>query len=315
MAKLRLSLTIPGAVSLGAYEGGALAALLVTAQTLGEDVLVIDSIGAASAGSMTALMTAQVLLQGKDPVALMSAAWVDQASFGAMKGKGDYPLSSDALTSIAGEVLAGPPAAPAAGVKPQTESVRVSLSLTSLAGLTYKVADLQRPDVPPIAATTFQDWYDHEFTPATTDWVDQAERAIASGSNAMGFPAKRINRHDDAAAYAAAGLEGFTDWFWYTDGGTTDNEPLGRTIDLSGQIDSADDRLFLLIHYDTGPSGPHTSSPWSGTNEDPPPFVKTATGPCTRRRPSRSTTTSSSCRRRTPGWPGPATSPRPSRPP
>ena len=107
--------------------------------------------------------------------------------------------------------------------------------------------------------------------------MDQAERAIASGSNAMGFPAKRINRQADAAAYAAAGLEGFTDWFWYTDGGTTDNEPLGRTIDLSGQIDSADDRLFLLIHYDTGPSGPHASSPWSGTNEDPPPFVKTAT--------------------------------------
>jgi Patatin-like phospholipase len=278
MAKLRLSLTIPGAVSLGAYEGGALAALLITAQTLGEDVLVIDSIGAASAGSMTALMTAQVLLQGKDPVALMSSAWVDQASFGAMKGTGDYPLSSDALTGIAEQILGAPaPTAAKRTVKPQTVPVQVSLSLTSLAGLTYKVADLQRPDVPPIAATTFQDWYDHEFTTETTDWVDQAQRAIASGSNAMGFPAKRINRHGDGPAYAAAGLEGFTDDFWYTDGGTTDNEPLGRTIDLSGQIESDDDRLYLLIHYDTGPSGPHTSSPWSGTNETPPPFVKTAT--------------------------------------
>src|SRR5664279_3662571 len=124
MAKLRLSLTIPGAVSLGAYEGGALAALLVTAQTLGEDVLVIDSIGAASAGSMTALMTAQVLLQGKDPVALMSAAWVDQATFSAMKGTGDYPLSSDALTGIAEQVLSAPaPTAKKRKVKPQTVPV------------------------------------------------------------------------------------------------------------------------------------------------------------------------------------------------
>src|ERR1035438_4545879 len=35
MSKLRLSLTIPGAVSLGAYEGGALAALILAARTLG----------------------------------------------------------------------------------------------------------------------------------------------------------------------------------------------------------------------------------------------------------------------------------------
>ena len=35
MSKLRLSLTIPGAVSLGAYAGGALAALILATRTLG----------------------------------------------------------------------------------------------------------------------------------------------------------------------------------------------------------------------------------------------------------------------------------------
>jgi predicted acylesterase/phospholipase RssA len=58
MSKLRLSLTIPGAVSLGAYEGGALAALILAARTLGEENVLIDTIASASAGSITALLTA-----------------------------------------------------------------------------------------------------------------------------------------------------------------------------------------------------------------------------------------------------------------
>ena len=59
MPKLRLSLTIPGAVSLGAYEGGALAALILAARTLGEENVLIDTIASASAGSIHALLTAE----------------------------------------------------------------------------------------------------------------------------------------------------------------------------------------------------------------------------------------------------------------
>ncbi len=68
MARLRISLTIPGAVSLGAYEGGALAALLVACQKLGEQVVVVDSIASASAGSITGLLSARALPRGADPV-------------------------------------------------------------------------------------------------------------------------------------------------------------------------------------------------------------------------------------------------------
>jgi hypothetical protein len=53
MEQIRIALTISGAVSLGAYEGGALAALVAAAQALsrdGEPPLRIDAIGGASAG-------------------------------------------------------------------------------------------------------------------------------------------------------------------------------------------------------------------------------------------------------------------------
>ncbi len=85
MSKLRVSMTLPGAISLGAYEGGALAALLVAAKALGEDLVVVDSIAAASAGSITALLAARSLLRNVDPVTLLTKAWVELDSFNAMK--------------------------------------------------------------------------------------------------------------------------------------------------------------------------------------------------------------------------------------
>ena len=84
MGQLHVSLTLPGAVSLGAYEGGALAALLVAVQALDGGV-VVDSIGAASAGSITGLLAARSLTAGADPVQVMSEAWVDLDSLKTLK--------------------------------------------------------------------------------------------------------------------------------------------------------------------------------------------------------------------------------------
>src|SRR3954463_8008330 len=84
--RLRIALTLPGAVSLGAYHGGALAALLVAAQHA-EGRLVIDAVAAASAGSITALLAARALLRGADPVALMKRAWVESDSLRSLRSK------------------------------------------------------------------------------------------------------------------------------------------------------------------------------------------------------------------------------------
>ncbi len=279
MSRLRLSLTVPGAVSLGAYEGGALAALIVAAKALGEETMVIDSIAAASAGSITALLTARSLLRSVDPVKLLTAAWVENVSFQAMKTNStDAPLSSDALTEMATKVL-DPGGIPEG--QPETwqrEPVLVSMALTSLAGLTYKLPDLARQTT--VDAPTFLDWYRVSLTSAvgSDGYLDHAQAAIASGSNAIGFPAKQLNRLADKAQYDQAGLVGFPDdgLFWYTDGGTVDNEPLGRTIDLAQEVGSDDKRLYLLIHPD--PAFPtSTPSPVWGGDAPLPPWVRTGT--------------------------------------
>lgn len=273
LPKLRLSLTIPGAVSLGSYEGGALAALLIAIQALGEDVVVVDSIAGASAGSMTAVLTAQTLLSGRDPVAMMSQAWVEDVSYDAMKTSDTGSLlSSSVLTEIAAKVMSS--ATNPDDVRPrQHEPIRMAFSLTNLAGLAYKIYDPVTDNA--ITAATYQDW-DTATVDATTDdaaFQALAQIAIASGSNAMAFPAKWLDRTTDKAAYTAAGVLDFPadGGYWYTDGGTTNNEPLGRTIDLISGIEAADDdhRLLLLVHYDRPPSGATAGSPWCAKDEQP----------------------------------------------
>jgi predicted acylesterase/phospholipase RssA len=279
MSRLRLSLTIPGAVSLGAYEGGALAALIVAAKELGEDAVVIDSIASASAGSITGILTARSLLRGVDPVGLLAAAWVENVSFAAMRTRSTTaPLSSSALDQMATKVL-GPTGIPEGDPQGwQSEPVRLSMALAGLAGLTYELADLARNTA--VDASTFLDWYNVELTNAmgSDRYLAVAQAAIASGSNAIGFPAKRLDRLADKAKYDAAGLEGFPadGQFWYTDGGTVDNEPLGRTIALAEDIASDDNRLYLLIHADPAWPGATPSPVWSGDAPEPP-WVRTGT--------------------------------------
>ncbi len=273
MGKLRLSLTIPGAVSLGAYEGGALAALILAAKTLGEEVLVIDTIAAASAGSITGLLTARSLLRDVDPVKLLSEAWVTNVSFEAMKCTTTAsPLSSTALSDMADAVLGpqGVPDGPEANW--QGQAITLSMALASLEGFNYLLVDLEGDTT--VDASTFLDTYDVtlDSTADSAAYLVHAEAALASGSNAIGFPPKLLDRSADRARYEAAGLLGFPadGKFWYTDGGTVDNEPLGRTIDLTPDDDADDDRLYLLIHPNQGAPGPDLSKIWGGDAPQPP---------------------------------------------
>lgn len=277
MAKLRLSLTLPGAVSLGAYEGGALAALLVAVQELGESNVVVDSIACASAGSMTGLLAAGALLRGADPIKLFTEAWVKKPSIKAMMRhpSTDSPLSSDACSAIAHDVLGAMDEADGPYTTRQREPILLSMALTSLAGLTYTLPTVARET--PVQASTYLDWYSTKLThhQEPNDYVDLAERAIASGSNPIGFPPKKLDRSKDRAAYEAAGLEGFPadGLFWYSDGGAVDNEPIGRTIDLAAEVRKEvgkdDPRLFLLIHPDPAAPSPGYTM-WSGDAPLPP---------------------------------------------
>ena len=187
MPRLRLSLTIPGELSLGVYEGGALAALIVVAKELGEDVLVIDSIAAGSPGSITGLLAARALLEGVDPLKLLASAWVEDASLRAMEADAaDPPLLSDALTTVAATLFGPGNTAGVPSSTRQEEPVRLSMALGSLGGPTCD------PPRDPLAQSSAPpDWYIITLTNTAMpyEYLAYADAAIAAGSNAIRSPA------------------------------------------------------------------------------------------------------------------------------
>ena len=83
----RIALVIPGAVSLGAYEAGALTALLRLIRASG-GAIVVDTIVGASAGSVTGALLAHALLTGRGDEDLEDL-WVRQTSItNLLAGKG-----------------------------------------------------------------------------------------------------------------------------------------------------------------------------------------------------------------------------------
>lgn len=230
MPRLRLSLTVPGTVPFGPYEGGALAALILATRALGENTLVIDSIASGSAGSIAGLLTARSLLGGVDPVTLFDAAWVHNASIEAMESRPTGTLPSPrALTAMAAGVLGanGLPSGPVS--MRQNEPVRLAMALSNLdGGLIDDLPELERNGARP-ASTDF-DWYSVELTNAAIprDYLPLVDAVSASGSG-VDVPA-------DLREVAA--------------GEPVEDGSLGRTIDLAESIGSDDERLYLLIHPD-----------------------------------------------------------------
>jgi hypothetical protein len=96
--------------------------------------------------------------------------------------------------------------------------------------------------------------------------------ALASGANPLGFPPRVLNRGADERGYADHGIDNFpaSKAYWYTDGGTLDNEPIGRTLDIAGELDSRDDalrRLLLLIH--PHPTAAPADDAWADPSRPP----------------------------------------------
>jgi predicted acylesterase/phospholipase RssA len=259
MAKIRLALTISGALSLGAYEAGVLAALLSAIGPLceGPDPTVrLDAIGGASAGAITGLLAARSLTAGLDPVTVMEQAWVerDDAKF-LLKGYQGAPFSMAALRKMATDLF--DPAKTPQVRHHQDREVRLVMVLTALRGLSLKIPG---PDQT-LDATTFVDLIRTTVSSATT--LDQlvappmaspVDAALASGANELGFPPALLDRSSAAADYEGIGVTDFPkgSHLWYSDGGTFDNEPLGHTLDLVDALDTEEpgdfERVHLLVH-------------------------------------------------------------------
>jgi predicted acylesterase/phospholipase RssA len=265
MPKLRIGLTISGAVSLGSYEGGALAALLVAVQELKGEV-VIDALTGASAGAITAVLAARCLTRGADPVKAMTASWVDLPDINSLKThEHTSPLSSRVLADGAKALLA-PGGLPEDAAKAQPGPVHVSLTMASLEGFRYEIKKLEGDTT--VDAVTYVDWAEFHFTKdsADADWLAGAEASLASAANAVGFPPKLVTRSDQAMKDAEAqGLVNVANPAWFTDGGTIDNEPMGRLLDMLGDDDA--ERLVVLVH--PTPTSTPAAPVWVDSHQQP----------------------------------------------
>jgi predicted acylesterase/phospholipase RssA len=288
--RLRIALTISGAVALGAYEGGALAALLCAIRGLchGEDPVVrIDSIGGSSAGSITGLLAARCLLEGIDPVYVMREAWVERDSLSVMRtDTPDEPLSLAALRRASIDLL-DPRNHRGDAVHRvdacQLVPIRMVMALASLRGLEYRVPSLSARQ--PVRATTSLDWATFTFKSGQPvreltepPGASPTDVALASGANALAFRPVLLDRSGDEAGYRARGIVNFppSKHLWYTDGGVLDSEPLTRTLDLVREMDqdSSPDtrRIQVLVH--PNPTGAPTGSAWADP-QNPPTWVAT----------------------------------------
>ena len=285
---LPIALTISGAVALGAYEGGALAALITGLRPLysAKDPRVrIDVIGGASAGSITGLLAARCISEGIDVFKVMHEAWVARADLSdMMKDSKGAPLSVDSLQQVAADLLGLPGDAAAQ----QRDSVHVTMALGALRGLEYEIPR-DHFSTNAIRASTYLDWKNMVVSPGQgiEDFVHNApyhpgfdeptmvDFALASGANPLGFPPRVVNRGADEQEYHRIDNFPASKAFWYTDGGTLDNEPIGRTLDIAGELDAKHDvlrRLLVLIH--PHPTAAPKDGAWADPN-NPPTWVET----------------------------------------
>jgi predicted acylesterase/phospholipase RssA len=255
-AELRLTVVVPGAVSLGAYEAGALTALLGLLRE-GSGRIVVDTIVGASAGSVTGALFAHALLSGAGDGDL-EELWVDRTSIEDMlsarpaPGRPRSPLATTRLERWARSRLNGD------DVPAHAEPIALVISLANLRGLRYRIAQPEARRAVP--ADTFRDARAFMVGPGA-DWEAVTEAAIASAANSFAFAPVQITR--PRSEYPSS-VEIDTDpvSFWFTDGGTVYNVPIGFALDavfdpkqlglpvrpLTGR------RIFLLVN-------PHPTEP------------------------------------------------------
>lgn len=277
VAGLHISVSMSGGASLGAYQAGTMAALLVAVEHLQEedpDSVAIDAFGGASAGSLVAVLSATAHRCGIDPVAFLRAAWVDGVSLELLfDGANRAPLGSDGIRRKLEEIVVGwdPEHDPSVA-----SPIALSLSLTGLRGLTYRLDGLRGSGT--IPAVTYDDWgmfllepgFDRRdlFHPPFRSPVDVA---LASAANPAVFAPKLLDRSREREAYEAAGITDLPEdgLLWFADGGLMQSEPVGRVLEASQNlIDEGGSRhLVLLVHPRS--EGPSTGTRWSDAATEP----------------------------------------------
>ena len=280
---LRIGLSLPGGIAPGTFEAGAVSALLAWIQEVNArqaDTVVLDVIAGASAGSLSGLLAARVLLAGDDPVAVFREAWVVAPSLAALRGTGPWaPLSLRPARALAHRLLFAP--SPPRPRSSQTSPVALNLALGCLRGFSQEIplSGAASAAGQPLLAASYLDWSSYELreipdAPGSDEetWTQAIESAVASASYPLAFRARELDRTALRTEYLSNGIinlpaDSESLRLWYTDGGLLDNEPLGRCVDLVGARDGAQipSRLVMLLRSSSRWPPPADNPAWSGS--------------------------------------------------
>ena len=271
---LRVTLTLSGGASLGAYQAGATAALLVALEHLRDehDIDVrVDAVGGASAGSIVALIAAYSLLEGVSGCEVLHQAWVERVSIDTLLRRGSRgPLSLEGVRAELPDLLREATRGPA-----QQHPIALHVALTGLRGLTYEIPGLRRDE--PVPAVTFADWQnfvlepgggpDQYFEPHLRSPLDAV---LASASHPGAFAPRVLDRRQDRESYEGQGVANLprSGWLWYTDGGLVQTEPVGHTLSAARRIDGPADAHRLNLLIDPRSEEPTDAEQWSDRDND-----------------------------------------------
>jgi predicted acylesterase/phospholipase RssA len=247
--------TLSGGASLGAYEAGAAAGLVVAARYLdaeeGQETS-IDAIGGASAGALVSFFAAHALLEGLDPEALLHETWVERVTLPLLRASdANALLTFDRLRERVPEVLA--PDGPAQAQRDdidyrQSRWLALHVQVTGLRGLTYPIRGLRQDS--PVSGATYADWGRFELEPGggVEQMLEPAGRSpfdfvLASAASPGGFAPQLLDRRPDSDGYERHGIENFPEsgHLWYTDGGLLGARPLGRVISAGRALHGAEE--------------------------------------------------------------------------
>ncbi len=229
----RLALVLPGAVSLGAYEAGAVYELLAVLGLLGDKCPYhIDLIIGTSAGALTGALAAYSLARHENPIRLQEA-WVHGLGLSSLLQRG--PDERGAL-SVASVRKTAERFLDATSVARGGQALRLVVTLTDLNGEWYQIHP--SPNAAPIDALNFAEQRSFDLSPATSrkGWQMVGYAACASAAFPGAFPAVPLT--DDQGRR-----------HWYTDGGVANRRLLEVTIDAARELDQgvSSQRLLLLV--------------------------------------------------------------------